>query len=192
MITKTNKYVLSILLIFTVCVQAETISIKLTQDDQSALANRFSKIDLNYRTEELFQESPYDWTRKIQARFLDEKFGLYIKCSQDFVRNAVVPTNGVCEVVFNYEQNEEGILEVHDGFMPLFAIAEIKDKSMAKILYGAISNGINMEKAFFQTREMLTFKHPTTGKNFSVFRLRIDCQRDAHFENYSCVVSAVK
>jgi len=108
------------------------------------------------------------------------------------VMNAVVPTNGACEVVFNYEQNEEGILEVHDGFMPLFAIAEIKDKSMAKILYGAISNGINMEKAFFQTREMLTFKHPTTGKNFSVFRLRIDCQRDAHFENYSCVVSAVK
>jgi len=192
MITKTNKYVLSILLTFSVCAHAETFLIKLTEDDQSWLAQKFSKIDTRYRTEERIDETQNIWTTRKHYRFLDETHGLSIKCSEDYKMNSAAPINRVCNVTFNNELSIDGTLEVHDGFMPVFIVAEIKDFEIAKILYTAINNGMNSKEVFYNTKEMIPFKHSTTGQTFPAFRLRIDCKCDEHFENYSCIASAVK
>jgi hypothetical protein len=94
-------------------------------------------------------------------------------------------------VGFNYDASSANHIESRDGFMPEFAVADIKDSDTASILYRSLGTGTS-PSTFFQSKEQVMFTHPTNGNKFPAQRLRIDCKRDEAYKNFSCLISAVK
>lgn len=169
---------------------AESFKIHLNPFDQSQLANEMAKVDIKYKTEEVINENTPSWFVLKKYNYLNDSQAFYINCSEEFHGGWTVGINKKCEVGFNYALSSTDLLNVHDGFMENFAIAEIKDQSLARDLYKTLSHGeptIN-----FTSKEQLTFIHPTTGNKFSVFRLRVECKRDESFKNFSCTIYSVK
>ena len=169
---------------------AEPIKIILTEPDQRSLTKELSKIDLHHRSEEIIQENPFRIVRK-KYEFLDKTEAFFIHCLEDFADFSVVSENAHCEIEFNSDLSQVGRIEIHDGFMPAFVIAEIKDPAIAKVLYESIGNGVG-RNVFFSTEEELVFTHPSTGEKFYEPKIRIDCQRDDKYLNIGCSISAVK
>jgi len=156
---------------------------------QAKLTNVMSKIDLKYQAQETITEGNINYTIK-HYNFLDEQGPFFINCSEKFWMLTTYGSEKKCKIGFDYSLSNSSTIDVHNGFMEEFAIAEFKDSTLAQDLYKAI--GIGAGPVFFNTTEALTFTHPNTGANFNVFRLRIDCKRDVSYSNFSCTVGAVK
>ena len=170
---------------------AETIKIPLNEFDQSQLTKEMAKLDFKYKTEEVINENTPAWYILKKYNYLDSSQAFYINCSEEFHAGLTVGINKKCEVGFDYALSSSYAINAHDGFMENFAIAEITDQSLARDLYKSIGNG-NYTPINFFSKEQLSFTHPTSGNNFSVFRLRIECKRDDYYKNFSCTVYAVK
>lgn len=170
---------------------AEIFKIPLNEEDQSKLAKELSKIDSKYKSEELVNGNSASFYILKKYNFLDNSQPFYINCSEEFHNASVYGINQRCELGFNYTLSNPGSLYVHDGFMANFAIAEIKDQALAHDLYKSLGNGLSPTINFF-SKEQLLFSHPTTGNEFTVYRLRIECKRDDSYRNFSCMVFAVK
>jgi hypothetical protein len=165
---------------------AETFKIPLNDFDQSKLTREMSKIDHKYKTEKIIDEnSPYWYVLK-KYNYLDDSQAFYINCSEEFHGGDAVGINQKCEVGFDYALSSIDSLNVHDGFMEKFAIAEIKDQTLARDLYHSLGIGTGQTVNFF-SKEQLSFTHPEAGNKFTVFRLRIECKRDA-----ACTIYSVK
>lgn len=169
---------------------AEPLKINLTDSDQIRLTKELSKIDSEYRREEIDQTVPYPLVHKYY-NFLDVRYAFSIGCYEQFANNSTVGQKAQCSIIFNSELSTPDSINVHDGFMSEFIIAEIKDSSLASILYKTIGNGVS-PKVFFNTQEQVTLTHPSTGQKINGFRLRIDCERNPAYTAFSCVASAVK
>jgi hypothetical protein len=170
---------------------AEVFKIPLNMIDQTHLAQEISKIDSKYRTEEVVNENSPAWYVLKKYNFLNDSQAFYINCSEEFHNGSAVGINQKCEVGFNYALSNIDSLNVHDGFMENFAIAEIKDQVLARDLYKSLGNGVSPTINFF-SNEQLPFTHPSTGNKFSAFRLRIECKRDNFYKNFACTVYTVK
>lgn len=169
---------------------AEAFRIPLTAADQTRLAREMSKIDYKYKSEEFIEDGALSYTFK-KYDYLNEDKSFFINCSEKFRLGSPYGSDQKCEIGFNYALSENEAIFTHDGFMENFAIAEIKDVSLARDLYKTINNGVGIS-VFFQSAEQLTFTHSKTGQLFSVARLRIDCKRDNSYKVFDCMVSAVK
>ncbi|GEM_PF-4273924 len=180
----------SIFFILSMASFAGSFEIKLTDLDQSNLTSDLSKIDVRYITSEVVQEAPYSIVKKTYS-YLDDSHPFYIQCSEKFINFSTVGTEKKCVVSFNYELSQSGVIEAHDGFIPEAAVTQIKDSEMARMLYKTIGNGVT-PTVFFSSSEMVKLTHPSTGKSFPAFRLRIDCKRDSGYKEFSCVVGAIK
>lgn len=170
---------------------AEAFKIPLNSFDQYKLTNDLSKIDFKYRSEEIINENTPAWYVLKKYNYLNDSQAFYINCSEKFHAGSAVGSNKKCEIGFNYALSSVDSLNVHDGFMENFAIAEIKDKKLARDLYKSLGNGVSPTINFF-SNEQLSFTHPTTGEKFTMFRLRIECKRDASYKDFSCNVYSVK
>ena len=186
-----NVFLSGFVILMSGIAHADLIKIPLTEVDQRALTNSLAKINSNFKSEQVIQETPIRIVLK-KYNFLDESHAFYIHCSEEFVVFENFGKNQQCEVGFNYEQSISEVVESHDGFIPEFSVVKIKDSALANVLYSAIAKGTNSPSVFFNTREQFSFTHPQTGAKFSAFRLRVDCTRDAAFKNYGCTASAVK
>jgi hypothetical protein len=165
---------------------AEAFKIPLYDFDQSKLTREMSKIDHKYKTEEVINENTPSWYVLKKYNYLNDSQAFYINCSEEFHGGEAVGVNQKCEVGFDYALSTIDSLNVHDGFMENFAIAEIKDQTLARDLYHSLGNGTGQTVHFF-SKEQLSFTHPEAGNKFTVFRLRIECKRDA-----ACTVYSVK
>jgi len=183
-----NSFLL--LLSFNSPAHAEAFKISLTTNDQSRLIKEMSKLDYKYRSEEVINDNLSSYTLK-KYDFLNENRTFFINCSEKFQLGSPLGADQKCEIGFNYALSEIDSINTHDGFLENFAIAEIKDVYIARDLYKTIGNEVN-PSVFFQSTELVTFTHPTTGKLFPAARLRIDCKRDTSYKVYNCLVSAVK
>jgi hypothetical protein len=170
---------------------AETFKIPLNTFDQSQLTNEMAKIDYKYKTEEVINENTPSWYVLKKYNYLNDSQAFYINCSEEFHGGSPVGTNKKCEVGFDYALSSVDSLNVHNGFMEIFAIAEIKDQTLARDLYKTLGNGVSPTINFF-SKEQLSFTHPTAGNKFSVFRLIIECKRDNSYKNFACTVYSVK
>lgn len=187
------KYFLliSLSLVFSNVSFGEIIKIQLTDYDQWQLTKELSKIDLKYRSEELVDKDLPTWYLIKKYYFLDNTSPFYINCSEEFHNSSTIGTNGKCEVGFNYEAIGNEDIKVHDGFIPEFAIAELKGSNLTKDLYKTIGNGVSPSVSF-TSKEQISFAHPSTGQKFNAFKLRIECKRDASYKEFTCQVGAVK
>ena len=177
--------------VFLSCISmAAPLEVNLTEADQMRLTKELSKIDSAYIREEVDSSVPYSLIHKYY-NFLDVRYGFSIGCTEQFTNFSTVGHNAKCSVVFDKELSAASAISVHDGFMPEFIVAEVKDNKLASILYKTIGNGVS-PKVFFNTQEMLSFNHLTTGQKFNAFRLRIDCERNSNYTAFGCTVSAVK
>ncbi|MGZ3768675.1 MAG: hypothetical protein ACXVCP_11085 [Bdellovibrio sp.] len=168
-------------------VLAQEIKITLSNDDQRLLTDKMAKLPPEYRSEEVINQDSFSWYVLRKYSFLDENSAFNIQCSEKFIAGSAVGTDSTCSVGFNYTNSDPTRIVSHDGFMPAFAIAELKGDFLAKALYSAME-----PEAFFCSKEQVAFTHPATGNKFNAFRLRIDCKSDEQSRNYSCLVSAVK
>jgi len=168
---------------------AQTFEIQLNEDDQRWLTKDLSKIDLKYRSEELIDKDLPTWHVVKKYNFLDKGSPFFINCSEKFLGGSTHGLHAKCVIGFNYEVTDPELL-VHDGFIPEFAIAELKG-ALARDLYKTIGNGVSPTVSF-NSSEQLQFTHPTTGQKFNAFRMRIECKRDAAYKIFSCQVGAVK
>jgi hypothetical protein len=170
---------------------ADLIKIPLNEFDQNQLTQEMAKIDVQFRTEEVINENLPSWYVLRKYSFLSASEAFYMNCSEEFRGGSPYGGNRKCEVGFDYEKSLPGVVEAHDGFMPVFAIAEIKSPEVAIILYKLL-NSASSPNVFFQSKEHVEFIHPKTGQKFPAARLRIDCNRDQSWKNISCIVAAVK
>lgn len=166
------------------------ISIPLDSYDQRRLTKELSRIDFQYKTEEIIQEQPQRIIKKTYS-YLSESDAFYLNCSEKFIAGAVNGIGAECKIGFNYEASSAGYIVSQNGFISDFAIAEINHADTAKILYKTIGNGTSPVVSFV-SNEQLMLTHPETGNKFMAFRLRIECKRDSAHQNYSCLVSATK
>jgi hypothetical protein len=171
---------------------AESFKIPLNDFDQSQLTDHMAHLNPNYKSEETINENSHSWYVLRKYNYLDASQAFYIHCSEKFYAGSTVGDNQRCEVGFNYALSSSDSINVHNGFMENFAIAEIKDQTLACDLYNSLSNGSTPKSTSYFSREEFQFTHPTTGARFSAFRLRIDCKRNDSFKNFSCIVYAVK
>lgn len=170
---------------------AKAFKIPLNSFDQSQLSQEMVKLDYNYKTEEVIDENNPNWYVLKKYNYLSSSGAFYINCSEKFYDGSIVGIDRKCEVGFDYSLSSVDSINVHNGFMPNFAIAEIKDQTLARDLYKSIGNGVSPTVNFLSD-EQLSFAHPTTGNKFSVYRLRIECKRDESYKNFACTVYAVK
>jgi hypothetical protein len=170
---------------------AETFKIPLNEIDQTRLTQEMSKIDSKYRSKEVINENSPSWYVLKKYNFLNDSQAFYINCSEEFHNGSVVGINQKCVVGFNYALSNIDSLNVNDGFIENFAIAEIKDQLLARDIYKSLGNGVSPTTNFFSS-EQLSFINPSTGNKFAAFRLRIECKRDDSYKNFACMVYAVK
>jgi hypothetical protein len=187
---KTSLFILASA-ILSQSVIAETFSIPLNKIDQSKLARELAKLDSKYKSQEVVNENTNAMNVLNKYSYLDESKAFSINCSERFVLASTVGIDQECSINFNYALSDINSINVHDGFMDSFAIAEIKDQTLARDLYKSIGNGVS-PSVFFNSQEYVSFVHPTTGAKFNAARLRIDCTRDASFKTYSCIIGSVK
>lgn len=186
-----NLLLLLFLLFVTTDVSAQVISVSLSKEDHFQLTKVMANLPPQYRSEELIDPTPLPWYVLRKYSFLSKKNAFNIQCSEKFFAGSTVGAEPTCSVEFNYKHSDSSNIISHDGFIPAFAIAEIKNDLIARDLSSALTTGM-ASPAVFRSREQVVLAHPTTNQKFSAFRLRIDCKSEAQLENYSCVVSAVK
>jgi hypothetical protein len=170
---------------------AESFKIPLNDFDQSRLTNEMAKIHYKYKSKEVINENTPSWYVLKKYNYLNDSQAFYINCSEEFHGGSAFGVFKKCEVGFDYSLSSVDSVNVHNGFMENFAIAEIKDQTLARDLYNSLGNGVSPTINFF-SKEQLSFTHPTTGNKFSVFRLRIECKRDDSYKNFACTVYTVK
>lgn len=121
---------------------AEPLKIVLTSADQSRLTKELSKIDKAFRREEIDSSVPYPLVHK-HYNFLDVRYAFSIGCSEQFVNYSTIGQNAECSIILDSELSVAESVNVHDGFIPEFIIADIKDNNLARILYKTIGNGVS-------------------------------------------------
>jgi hypothetical protein len=171
---------------------AETFKIPLKTFDQYQLTKVMAKLDNKYRTEEVINGDAPNWYSLKKYNYLNDSEAFYINCAEKYYGGSASGIDNKCEVGFNYALSSDDLLNVHDGFMENFAIAEIKDQKLARDLYNTLDTGPTPSSRSFFSEEQLSITHPATGNKFSVFRFRIECKRDASNKDIACTVYSVK
>ena len=185
-----RSILVGVIALFGSVLYAAPVNIALSEGDQQRLAKELSRIDFEYRSEEVDQSVPYPLVHRYY-NYLNVTHAFSIGCHEQFLNHSTIGTRGRCSILFESDLSSEESISVRDGFLPELLIAKIKDSRLAGVLYRTIGNGTS-PKVFFTSREEVSLTHPATGQRVRAFRLRIDCERNQEFTVFSCSISAVK